>query len=1190
MAASHQADQVVLSYRRALLGAHAANALSADLKEHDRLQAGTTLPDHPSKATCTNGGSNNSRLDIDEHLLTLPNLFAKLHTSVDLAQPTKSYGLSSATIPSLQLQHGKNILTPPKPKPIHLKFIECLANLFNMILAIAGIGHIILYLVDPFDNESNGYIGGVLVGVSFVNAAVEVYELQKIASILNSFVQMIPQRCTAYRNGKSEQILASELVPGDVIFVKLGDKVPADSVVFHATELQIDISSWTGEADPAARAPYNPLSNIPLDADALRAVNVILNGSLVVGGEGFAVVVRTGDKTALGRIASSTRKEKKRRSPLSHEIRRFCKTISFLASATAFIFFIASLTRGRDINYSLHFGIGILIAWIPQGLPVTVTMLLTIAGHRMKNRNVLVKDLHGVETLGAITLLATDKTGTLTKNKMTVIHVWTGLHFWSCVGKESKDEHQEEQDHDLRAKDLRVDASGVLPMLMAAATCTRARFANPGDSDAVASSSTSSGDATDAGLLRFAATRLANIDALSDLYPKVFEIPFMSETGVHMTIHRKGHREGQLTVYCKGAPEKVLSICSTILIDNQNAPLNEDHKRLFYLAYEGMAKRGHRVIAFAQMLLSGAKYPENYRFALDKKNWPTSGLTFLGLVSLDDPPKHGVRQAIGKLRNAGIKVMMITGDHPLTAEAVARRLNIITGQTREAIAIKERVSNPANIPKDEYTARVVKGDDINKLTESEWHDVLTTEEVVFARTSPKHKLEIVTKAQALGHIVGVTGDGVNDAAALKKADLGIAMNKTGSDVSKEAAGMILLDDDFATIVAGVLEGRVIFVNLKKCIQYTLTHIMPEVLPYLLFVLVPMPLAITAVQILVVDLGFEIFTTLSFAWEPAEEADLLMKQPPRRPVRITRFQEQSAPGPTPNAPTAEHGGASSSHNHDGQLYVDIPMDKGLTGTDDDEDDDDDEISPGIEKTRRTLDTRWRRYGHELTQITRKHYWTTWVSEWRAMLFTPAGERLVDAEVLSWSYLEAGLIEFAGAFVTFFVIMGSFGVDPSILRMAQQAKKYFKPSAPDLVLSDGSFMGADAQIETLRQAQSGFYLSILTIQIWNLFACKARLRLPFGRFVLENKRTWLSICAGSGLGFVIVYLPFLNGLFLTSASTSPIFLLIPMCFGALLIVYATIRRLLLRVTNPDKWAAQNEHMDLMPSMPSLDAVHR
>ena len=244
------------------------------------------------------------------------------------------------------------------------------------------------------------------------------------------------------------------------------------------------------------------------------------------------------------------------------------------------------------------------------------------------------------------------------------------------------------------------------------------------------------------------------------------------------------------------------------------------------------------------------------------------GLCFVGLVSLEDPPKHGVRQAIGQLRTAGIKVVMVTGDHPLTAEAIGRKINLIIGDTKESLA-KKTGRDINDIEESEASAIVVHGEQIVDLSEDDWDNIFRKEEIIFARTSPKNKLDIVKRAQALGHIVGVTGDGVNDSPALKKADLGISMNKTGSDVSKEAASMILLDDNFASTVAGITEGRIIFANLKKSIQYAVSHIIPEVVPYLLYVVVPIPLALTAIQIIAIDLGFELIAALSFAWEGPE---------------------------------------------------------------------------------------------------------------------------------------------------------------------------------------------------------------------------------------------------------------------------------------------------------------------------------
>jgi sodium/potassium-transporting ATPase subunit alpha len=301
------------------------------------------------------------------------------------------------------------------------------------------------------------------------------------------------------------------------------------------------------------------------------------------------------------------------------------------------------------------------------------------------------------------------------------------------------------------------------------------------------------GDATESGLLRFAGANLSYIDHISENYPKVFEIPFNSDTKTHISIHKKSHKNGALTVYVKGAPERVLRLCSTILMNKEAIPLTEEHQSEFTKSYEYMAGKGHRVLAFAQLLLSSDEYSSDTVFSKNPPNYPQKDFCFVGLTSLEDPPKHGVREAIGKCRTAGIKVVMVTGDHPLTAEAIGRKINLILGETRESISKKS--GRPlSDIADYEASAVVIHGERISELTEEEWDGIFDKEEIIFARTSPKNKLEIVKRAQALGHIVGVTGDGVNDSPALKKADLGIAMNQSGSDVSKEAAAMILLDE------------------------------------------------------------------------------------------------------------------------------------------------------------------------------------------------------------------------------------------------------------------------------------------------------------------------------------------------------------------------------------------------------------
>ncbi|KAI8587994.1 hypothetical protein BDZ88DRAFT_444619 [Geranomyces variabilis] len=1060
--------------------------------------------------------------------MSISGLATHLATAIDIKNPSKSQGLTPAEASARLAKHGPNVLTPPQRSPWYWRFVQCLGNLFNVLLGAAGIGYFATYIINPVDYFENLYIGFVLVGVAFVNAGIEFYELQKIAAILASFTTLIMAQADVVRGGVLATVQARYLVPGDVVVVRAGAKVAADVILFQASDCKVDMSSITGESEPQAR--YALEMGAPVGTEAGDAVNVVFSGGVVVSGDGFGIVVKTGDATVLGQIAALTKSEKKRRSPLSSEIHRFCHTISVLATLTALVFFFFAVARGRTFNYALTFGIGILVAWIPQGLAVTVTMLLTISGRRMADRSVLVKDLHGVETLGAITLLATDKTGTLTKNEMTVANVFTNGTMWFAGLGGAKD-------CPVGERPLKVDVSGVAQILHMAATCTRAKFDR---TDVPLDQRTAVGDATEAGMLRWAAAKLLNIDKLSALYPKVFELPFSSDTKCHLTIHRKGHLAGGLTLHLKGAPEVVWSRCTTIWTEGKAVAISDHDRKKWQAAHVGMCARGHRVLAFAMLQLNGARYPDNWRFDKEKGNFPTTDLTFLGLVSLEDPPKEGVRQAIGTMRRAGIKVVMVTGDHPLTGEAVARKVNIISSEK------PTRLSSPADLPlanpsETSSSSVIITGSVVPHLSDSDWLNVLLHDEIVFARTSPTQKLEIVTRGQALGHIIGVTGDGVNDAAALKKADLGIAMNRTGSDVSKEAAGMILLDDHFATIVKGVLEGRLIFWNLKKAIKYSLTHIMAEVLPYLLYVLVPIPQALTSIQILAVDLGFELFITLSFAFEPPEDEDLLMRLPPRRPV-----SEESI---IATMHARRLGGYTESRmlmnrlvDENAELLMQDIHENNIAGSD--------AADAAALRILRAV-------------LTQRGYWRAQYRAWRELTqgFI-VGERLVDGEVMMWAYLEAGMIEFCGGVATFFAILWfSFGVSGADAVRAQKGRKYFLPHSPDFELSDGTLLAGDSQFQALKQAQSGFYLSILIIQIWNLFACKARLRLPFGKFMVQNPKTWYAILSGTVVGMFIVYLPFVNPVFLTSWNLDPIFLLIPMVFGGILLLYSIFRKLVI-----------------------------
>ncbi|KAI9592828.1 hypothetical protein BDF19DRAFT_387969 [Syncephalis fuscata] len=1059
--------------------------------------------DHATKSSPSkNKNSKSQMVDINEHLMTLDEVSNHYDVLVNESRPENSQGLSAELVQKRTEEYGPNRLTPPKRTHPLVVYFKYLISLFNLLLLISGVLMYILYGIDPADNQSNLYLGAILFGVAFLNAFIEFYQHQKTAAILESFLNMVPQKCYAIRDSKLNQLPALELVPGDVVFVRMGDKVPADLRIFSASDLKVDNSSLTGESEPQSRIKNNDFKN------PLEATNIAFNGTLAVAGEGYGIVIRTGDNTVLGQIAGMTAGEKSSESPLSVEVSRFVKIIASIAAFTGVIFFITGLILyNGNVSFCLNFAIGVFLGWVPEGLPATMTMLLTFAAKRMANRNVLVKDLQGVETLGAITLLATDKTGTLTRNQMTVTYIWSSQNFYSAQRSNQDD-----------ANMLTLDAPGIPEILHISTLCSRAKFDR---TDVPVEERQVLADATEAGLIRFAGRHLDNFDNTQNDYPKVFEIPFNSENKWALSIHQKKHANGDLTLYIKGAPERVLRLCSSILSNNGPEPLTSTHQENYNEIYEYMASKGHRVLAFAQLLLPSSEYPADYEFTKDPTNYPTGDYCFVGLVSLEDPPKHGVREAIGRCRAAGIQVMMVTGDHPLTAEAIGRKINLILSETKVQVA--KRLGRPEDeIEEHEYQAIVIHGEQIDSFTEDDWDRVLSKSEIIFARTSPRHKLEIVRHAQALGHIVGVTGDGVNDSPALKKADLGIAMNISGSDVSKEAASMILLDDNFASTVSGVEEGRLIFTNLKKSIQYTVTHSMPEVYAALLYIVVPVPLPLSAILILVIDLGFELFMALSFAWDKPETTQGLMKLPPRKPVTtesIIRLRSKLAR----------------------QLPSRIDEESG-------------EVIPP---------TRSARFRHSINYFFSGEWW-------RDAFENTDDEVLVDSNVLSWAYLEMGTIETAGAFAAYFVALYMNGITPSVARSSAKIfGEYYVPNAKPLDIGNGRFLSAEEQVEALAQAQTSYYMGVMIIQIFNMFACKCRFRLPFGRYMFSNPMNFYGALGGFGLGVFVSYVPFMNIAFGTSYKTPVYIHLVAVAFGVFLMFYSTMRTLFRRKSRPTRW---------------------
>ncbi|KAJ3062448.1 hypothetical protein HDU98_001690 [Podochytrium sp. JEL0797] len=1060
-------------------------------------------------------------LTVTEHMMSIPDVAVKYSVSINESKPGDSQGLSAVEAAKRLLEYGPNCLTPPKKRHPLLRFLDILFSLFNLMLIVSGIACYILLGINYAENFQNTYLGAILLFVAVMNAFIEFYQEQKSAAILDSFLNLIPTLCYVIRDGQTQQISAKELVLGDVVVVRSGDKVPADLFIIGATELKVDNSSLTGEADPQERTKKNSHHN------PLEATNLAFNSTLAVVGNGYGIVIRTGDDTVIGQIASMTANEERGDSPLSVEIDSFVKLIACIAAVTAIIFFAISMTtKNAGISSSLQFAIGTFVSFVPEGLPATVTMLLSIAAARMAKREVLCKDLQGVETLGAITLLATDKTGTLTRNQMTLTFMWTGLKLYFAQNL-AEGSHEASIASPFEMNDS--DATNEL--LHAAAINPTAKFTSK---EGPIATREILGDATEAGLIRFAAVKLPNFDEAQDAFPKVFEIPFNSSNKWAMTIHKKKHATGSLMLYMKGAPERVLKLCSSIHDGKNVVPLTDEHKSQYDEMYTLFASKGHRVLAFACLALPEDQFPADFEFTKDPCNYPTDNLTFLGIVSLEDPPKHGVREAVGKCRAGGIRVMMVTGDHPLTAEAIGRKINMMLSDTKPMLAKKRGVPE-SQVPESDVHAIVIHGDSIDGLTNDEWENIFDKEEIIFARTSPKHKLDIVKRAQGRGHIVGVTGDGVNDSPALKKADLGIAMNISGSDVSKEAAAMILLDDNFASTVAGIEEGRLIFQNLKKSIQYTISHTMPEAWANLLYIIVPMPLPLSSILILVVDLGFELFIALSYAYDVSENAAGLMKLPPRKPVTpesVARLHRRRA------LDQAEHGGdVTNVHQEENMSEVST-----LT-----------KFTRGVKK------------------LFTKRYWSE-------MFEKTEDDVLIDGDVLCYAYIEAGTIETIGCLVCYFFAMWYHtGVTPY---EAVQFGGKWGMEGNDYEFQGRTVTIAD-QIYALSFGQSAYYLAIMFQQCFNHFVCKARLSNPYGKFMFANKWSFIGIFCGGALSLLVVYIPGVNVAFLTNYRLTPWTWLIAMAFGLVLYLYAIVRVIIKRRLSPLKFTDDIAGLQMHPT---------
>merc|ERR1719320_492435 len=587
-----------------------------------------------------------------------------------------------------------------------------------------------------------------------------------------------------------------------------------------------------------------------------------------VEGSAVGMVVNIGDNTVMGRIAGLASGLDTGDTPIAKEIAHFIHIITGVAVFLGVSFFIIAFILGYNWLDAVIFLIGIIVANVPEGLLATVTVCLTLTAKRMASKNCLVKNLEAVETLGSTSTICSDKTGTLTQNRMTVAHMW----FDNKIVEADTSEDQS-------GSSFNKEASGWKTLERVACLCNRAEF-KPQQENVSVLKREVNGDASEAAILKCTELSKGNVMEYRKRNKKVCEIPFNSANKYQVSIHEtEDTNDNRYLLVMKGAPERILERCSTIVVDGREMPLSEEWKNSFETAYMELGGLGERVLGFCDFMLPADKYPVGYPFDADDVNFPVDGLRFVGLMSMIDPPRAAVPDAVLKCRSAGIKVIMVTGDHPITAKAIARSVGIISEgtETVEDIAARRNCSVKDVNPR-EARAAVVNGGEIKDMKDKDLDEILMYHnEIVFARTSPQQKLIIVEGCQRMGAIVAVTGDGVNDSPALKKADIGVAMGIAGSDVSKQAADMILLDDNFASIVTGVEEGRLIFDNLKKSIAYTLTSNIPEISPFLFFMCASVPLPLGTVTILCIDLGTDMVPAISMAYEQAE-SDIMKRQP------------------------------------------------------------------------------------------------------------------------------------------------------------------------------------------------------------------------------------------------------------------------------------------------------------------------
>jgi potassium/sodium efflux P-type ATPase len=742
---------------------------------------------------------------------------------------TSPHGLSTEEAEKRLVKYGANTLLEKKHLPVAYRFLRNLKDLFAVLLLFAS-------LLAAFGGMFEMSI--IILAVVLVNTVFSLFQEWRAEKAMETLKSWMPEYAKVMRDGELKKILVKDLVPGDIIVLEEGDRVPADARLFEAYELWTNNVPLTGESEPQPRT-VEPVEIS--DTTYLDVQNLVFMSTSVAKGQGRAVVIKTGMDTKFGQIASLTQEISEEPSPLQKEIAYTAKYDFILAITVGAIFFLVSVIWLHATLYaSILFMIGVMVALVPEGLQVTVSSALAINVLKMVKQNVLVKRLSSVQTLGSVTMICTDKTGTITKGEMTVNKIWvqdkiikvSGVGY-NPIGNFTS------SDKPLAKEESRT----VEKLLEISALCNSAKVEPPSDRN---KSWSVVGDPTDGALLVTALKYGLIVQSLIAEKPMVHVIPFDSKRKRTTTVHKYDHK---ICVYTKGAPRSILSICNRIVIGNKIEILTKEYLSSAERRLRDFADEGLRVIATAY-----AELPEN-GFS-NVKDVAEKDMVLVGLAAMKDPPRPEVPEAVKLAKQAGIRVTIITGDYGPTAQAIAEEVGIATSD------------NP----------HIIRGVDMEPLSDQQIYDEAKKGDVIFARVSPEQKLRIVKTLKQHGEIVAVTGDGANDAPSLKEADIGIAMGISGTDVAREAADMVLLDDSFASIVKAIESGRTIYENLRKFVVYVFSHNWAELIPYVLYAVLGIPLPLLVVQVLAIDLGIDVIPSLALSREPPEPG--IMQEEPR----------------------------------------------------------------------------------------------------------------------------------------------------------------------------------------------------------------------------------------------------------------------------------------------------------------------